>query len=284
MRLFFSVCLGNFTDKDLLFVTLPSLPNDCHLPLLVKEKKSSTFVLPQKSRLHHPSSIYYSHTYSRSLSNMRSNSSAFYALMCLSAILHIVCGSPVPQAPSSSSDQGRDSPPPGQSTSNGHPTRPVDVITVLPPMQGRSELHPSIPFDILTPLLDNHVNPGVNLYARTKLKSLFPEIDVPPDDAVDCVHIDHSSGKDPLPLIRSINAETELVAYLYDFYLHRGTPQIHGTAHVILAIVKGQDGHPKVDRSRSGMDIYLNPLSRYSRSDNLLRIGSVRKRSITRMV
>ncbi|KAJ3710224.1 hypothetical protein C8R42DRAFT_691797 [Lentinula raphanica] len=202
---------------------------------------------------------------------MRSNSSAFYALMCLSAILHIVCGSPVPQAPSSSSDQGRDSPPPGQSTSNGHPTRPVDVITVLPPTKGKSELHPSIPFDILTPLLDNHVNPGVNLYARTKLKSLFPEIDVPPDDAVDCIHIDHSSGKDPLPLMKkSIDADTELVVYLYDFYLHRGTPQIHGTAHVFLVIVKGPDGHPKVDRSRSAMDIYING---YPRSYTLLRIG-----------
>ncbi|KAJ3770144.1 hypothetical protein FB446DRAFT_745253 [Lentinula raphanica] len=202
---------------------------------------------------------------------MHSNSSVFYALMCLSAILHIVCGSPVPQAPSSArSDRGRNPSPLGQSTSNGDPIRPSKLI-VKPAVHEDLALHPSIPFEFLTPLLDNHARPSIYLYARIKLRSQFPEIDVPPDDAVDYVHIDHSSGKDPLPLMKVPIGDKMLEMYLYDFGPPAGSaPSFLGTAHISLVIEKGQDGHPKVDRSRSAVDIYING---YPRSYSLLRIG-----------
>ncbi|KAJ3830610.1 hypothetical protein F5880DRAFT_1606489 [Lentinula raphanica] len=73
---------------------LPS-PNDYHLPLLVKEKNSSTSVHSQKSRIHRSSPINYSHI-CVPCPDMRLNSSVSHVLMCLNAILHTACGSPLP--------------------------------------------------------------------------------------------------------------------------------------------------------------------------------------------
>ncbi|KAJ3968395.1 hypothetical protein EV361DRAFT_421414 [Lentinula raphanica] len=169
------LCLCQVQRYNRTVVTpLPS-PNDYHLPLLVKEKNSSTSVHSRKSRLHRSSPINYSHICVPCL-DMRLNSSIFYALMCSTAILHTSRGSPLPHLgsdrgtpPSPAPDRGR-SPgtQPSLASDRGSPTPSIDTsgedsgpkasfyLQMLP---GRRSLQPAS--GLITPeLIHNFIKAG----------------------------------------------------------------------------------------------------------------------------
>ncbi|KAJ3965518.1 hypothetical protein EV361DRAFT_938774 [Lentinula raphanica] len=203
---------------------------------------------------------------------MRSNSSVFYALMSLSAILgHIVCGSPMPI----SSDRG--SPSSISTSSDGGPAGP-SLRLELPII----EAHGSFPSMELKSWATNLAKATLNFYGPDQLRSFIREFDESPGAAINYV-ISVNPNRAARSMAVTAHREVDYVICLFRFLPdHDGNTVDHdfsGRGHLLLAIEKGPS--PRVDPSKSGMSVFIEGfpgLSRNARSHEL-NIGPVRKRS-----
>ncbi|KAJ3835054.1 hypothetical protein F5878DRAFT_628942, partial [Lentinula raphanica] len=188
---------------------------------------------------------------------MRLNTSIFHTVLCLGAILHVACGSPVPR----STQSGHNDAPPSYDTPGGAPalliTSSAERLPLYDEVVGRSSRSDTIelcPWQRDTfernpefaALIDNHIEVGLTMFGSRELGSFIPEFHTHPDRH----HIRFEyPGPRPLPTVyyRVPSSIQSLWCY-FDF----GPDQTSGTRPFLgvgLLQVYLVDGKPNFESS-----------------------------------
>ncbi|KAJ3716616.1 hypothetical protein C8R42DRAFT_678933 [Lentinula raphanica] len=235
---------------------------------------------------------------------MRLNTSIFHTVLCLGAILHAACGSPVPP----STQTGHDDVPPGNSPAvSEHDAAPpsyrsaVGVHDAAPPSDSPAVGGPSLSivssaeslpsydkaFDIddflrfwksqplvrsteFAPVIDNHIEAGLTFFGPMKLASFIPEFRTHPDRRH--IHFNYP-GQRPFSIeVSQMNSGRQyLECYFYFGPVEpatSGTETFRGLGYLIVRVDSG-----KADFGSSSMWLILEVGGKFKAQ---MRIGSAR--------
>ncbi|KAJ3831980.1 hypothetical protein F5878DRAFT_635782, partial [Lentinula raphanica] len=195
---------------------------------------------------------------------MRLNSSIFHTVLCLGAILHAACGSPVPR----STQSGHNDAPPSYDTPGGVPVLHITSSTERPPpydevvgRPSRSDTAKSTPWGFnfhtfernpeFAALIDNHIEVGLTMFGSRELASFIPGFYTHPDRHH--IHFDYP-GPRPLPTVNvQLPPSIQTLWCYFDF----GPDQAFGTRPFLgvgLLKVDLMDGKP--DFGSSSMSVF----------------------------
>ncbi|KAJ3835055.1 hypothetical protein F5878DRAFT_329136 [Lentinula raphanica] len=204
---------------------------------------------------------------------MRLNTSIFHTVLCLGAILHAACGSPMPP-----STQTGDDAPPSYDTPGGAPALlitssakrflPYDEVVRR---SSHSDTAESCPWEFDTlernpefaALIDNHIEVGLTMFGSRELGSFIPGFHTHPDRHH--IRFDYP-GPRPLPIVN--NRVTPSMQTLW-CYVDFGPDQTSGTRPfrgVGLLQVYLMDGKPNFGSSSMRLELEGN-------SEVQMRIG-----------
>ncbi|KAJ3968433.1 hypothetical protein EV361DRAFT_925922 [Lentinula raphanica] len=199
------------------------------------------------------------------LPNMRLNSSIFHTVLCLGAILHAACGSPVPR----STQSGHNDAPPSYDTPGGVPVLHITSSTERPPpydevvgRPSRSDTAKSTPWGFnfhtfernpeFAALIDNHIEVGLTMFGSRELASFIPGFYTHPDRHH--IHFDYP-GPRPLPTVNvQLPPSIQTLWCYFDF----GPDQAFGTRPFLgvgLLKVDLMDGKPDFGSSSMRLEL-----------------------------
>ncbi|KAJ3820703.1 hypothetical protein F5880DRAFT_1509135 [Lentinula raphanica] len=209
------------------------------------------------------------------------NTSIFHTVLCLGAILHAACGSPMPP-----STQTGDDAPPSYDTLGGAPalliTSSAERFLPYDEVVGRSshsDTAESCPWEFNTlernpefaALIDNHIEVGLTMFGSRELGSFIPGFHTHPDRHH--IRFDYP-GPRPLPIVNNRVTPSMQTLWCYvDFGPDQtsGTRPFRGVGLLQVYLMDGKpnfesssmrlelEGHPEVQKMEIGPEKYLGP-------------------------